>query len=146
MQKIHLEKQDVLELGNLNAKRDWGFAKEYVEGMYKMLQATHADTYVLATNQTQTVRDFVTLSFKTIDVDIDWKGSEENEIGIDSKTGKTLVKVNPQFYRPAEVDLLIGDASKAEKYLGWKAQTTLEELAEMMVKSDIKRNANGGSF
>ena len=144
--KIHLEKQDVLELGNLNAKRDWGFAKEYVEGMYKMLQATHADTYVLATNQTQTVRDFVTLSFKTIDVDIDWKGSEENEIGIDSKTGKTLVKVNPQFYRPAEVDLLIGDASKAEKYLGWKAQTTLEELAEMMVKSDIKRNANGGSF
>lgn len=144
---IYLEKQDILELGNLNAKRDWGYAKEYVDGMYKMLQAPEADTYVLATNQTQTVRDFVTLSFKTVDVDIDWKGNEENEIGIDSKTGKTLVKVNPQFYRPAEVDLLIGDASKAEKHLGWKAQTTLEELAEMMVKSDIKRNTtNGRSF
>ncbi|WP_271783968.1 GDP-mannose 4,6-dehydratase [Aquimarina algiphila] len=144
--KIYLGKQDVLELGNLNAKRDWGYAKEYVEGMYKILQAPKADTYVLATNQTQTVRDFVTLSFKTVDVDIEWKGNNESEIGIDTKTGKTIIKVNPQFYRPAEVDLLIGDASKAEKNLGWKAKTTLSELADMMVKSDIKRNENGGSF
>lgn len=144
--KIHLNMQDVLELGNLNAKRDWGFAKEYVEGMYRILQAPVADTYVLATNQTQTVRDFVTLSFKTVNIDIEWKGNEENEIGINTKTGKTLIKVNPQFYRPAEVDLLIGDASKAEKNLGWKAKTTLAELADMMVKSDIKRNENGGSF
>ncbi|WP_074405864.1 MULTISPECIES: GDP-mannose 4,6-dehydratase [Aquimarina] len=144
--KIHLNKQDILELGNLNAKRDWGYAKEYVEGMYKILQAPEADTYVLATNQTQTVRDFVTLSFKTVNIDIEWKGSDENEIGINTKTGKTLIKVNPQFYRPAEVDLLIGDASKAEKNLNWKAKTTLGELADMMVKSDIKRNENGGSF
>ncbi|WP_024769803.1 GDP-mannose 4,6-dehydratase [Aquimarina macrocephali] len=144
--KIHLNKQDVLELGNLNAKRDWGYAKEYVEGMYKILQAPEADTYVLATNQTQTVRDFVTLSFKTVNIDIEWKGNNENEIGINTKTGKTLIKVNPQFYRPAEVDLLIGDASKAEKNLKWKAKTTLGELADMMVKSDIKRNENGGSF
>lgn len=144
--KIHLNKQDVLELGNLNAKRDWGYAKEYVEGMYRILQAPEADTYVLATNQTQTVRDFVTLSFKTVNIDIEWKGNNENEIGINTKTGKTLIKVNPQFYRPAEVDLLIGDASKAEKNLKWKAKTTLKELADMMVKSDIKRNKNGGSF
>lgn len=144
--KIHLNMQDVLELGNLNAKRDWGYAKEYVEGMYRILQAPEADTYVLATNQTQTVRDFVTLSFKTVNIDIEWKGANENEIGINTKNGKTLIKVNPQFYRPAEVDLLIGDASKAEKNLKWKAKTTLGELADMMVKSDIKRNENGESF
>lgn len=144
--KMHLKKQDLLELGNLNAKRDWGYAKEYVEGMYRILQAPVADTYVLATNQTQTVRDFVTLSFKTVNIDIEWKGNNEDEIGINTKTGKTLIKVNPQFYRPAEVDLLIGDASKAEKNLKWKAKTTLGELADMMVKSDIKRNENGGSF
>lgn len=144
--KIHLNKQDFIELGNLNAKRDWGFAKEYVEGMYKILQAPIADTYVLATNQTRTVRDFVTLSFKTVNIDVEWSGKNEEEIGVDASTGKTLIKVNPQFYRPAEVDLLIGDASKAEKDLGWKAETTLKELADMMVKSDIKRNTNGGSF
>ncbi|MGY3795221.1 GDP-mannose 4,6-dehydratase [uncultured Aquimarina sp.] len=144
--KIHLNMQDVLELGNLNAKRDWGYAKEYVDGMYRMLQAPEADTYVLATNQTQTVRDFVTLAFNTVDIDIEWTGKEENEKGIDIKTGKTLIRVNPQFYRPAEVDLLIGDASKAEKNLGWKPKTTLEELAKMMVESDIKRNKDGGSF
>ncbi|WP_299244530.1 GDP-mannose 4,6-dehydratase [uncultured Aquimarina sp.] len=144
--KIHLKKQDVLELGNLNAKRDWGYAKEYVEGMYMMLQAPVADTYVLATNQTNTVRDFVTLSFKTVGIDIGWMGKNEHEVGIDLKTQREIVKVNPKFYRPAEVDLLIGDASKAKKDLGWKAKTTLEELAKMMVKSDIKRNTNGGSF
>ncbi|WP_298542608.1 GDP-mannose 4,6-dehydratase [uncultured Aquimarina sp.] len=144
--KIHLKKQDVLELGNLNAKRDWGYAKEYVEGMYMMLQAPVADTYVLATNQTNTVRDFVTLSFKTVGVDIGWMGKNEHEVGIDLKTQREIVKVNPKFYRPAEVDLLIGDASKAKKDLGWESKTTLEELAKMMVKSDIKRNTNGGSF
>ncbi|AXT51962.1 GDP-mannose 4,6-dehydratase [Aquimarina sp. BL5] len=144
--KIHLKKQDVLELGNLNAKRDWGYAKEYVEGMYMMLQAPVADTYVLATNQTNTVRDFVTLSFKTVGIDIEWVGKNEHEVGVDLKTQSEIVKVNPKFYRPAEVDLLIGDASKAKKNLGWESKTTLEELAKMMVKSDIKRNTNGGSF
>ncbi|WP_299213018.1 GDP-mannose 4,6-dehydratase [uncultured Aquimarina sp.] len=144
--KIHLKKQDVLELGNLNAKRDWGYAKEYVEGMYMMLQAPVADTYVLATNQTNTVRDFVTLSFKTVGIDIEWVGKNEHEVGVDLKTQSEIVKVNPKFYRPAEVDLLIGDASKAKKDLGWMPKTTIEGLAEMMVKSDIKRNTNGGSF
>ena len=144
--KIHLGKQDVLELGNMNAKRDWGFAKEYVDGMYKMLQIDEPGVFVLATNKTQTVRDFVSLAFKAVDIDLEWKGQEENEIGIDNKSGKTLVKVNPKFYRPAEVDLLIGDAAKANEKLNWKPQTTLQELCHMMVEKDIERNENGGTF
>ncbi|CAI8322159.1 MAG: GDP-mannose 4,6-dehydratase [Polaribacter sejongensis] len=144
--KIHLGKQDLLELGNIDAKRDWGFAKEYVDGMYRMLQADKPDTFVLATNQTQTVRDFVSLAFKAIDTDITWEGKNENEKGIDAKTGKVLIKINPKFYRPAEVDLLIGDASKANEILGWKPKTTLEELCEMMIKKDIERNINGSTF
>jgi GDPmannose 4,6-dehydratase len=144
--KIHLGKQDVLELGNIDAKRDWGFAKEYVDGMYRMLQADKPDTFVLATNQTQTVRDFVSLAFKAIDTDITWEGKNENEKGIDAKTGKVLIKINPKFYRPAEVDLLIGDASKANEILGWKPKTTLEELCDMMIKKDIERNINGSTF
>ena len=144
--KIHLGKQDLLELGNIDAKRDWGFAKEYVDGMYRMLQADKPDTFVLATNQTQTVRDFVSLAFKAIDTDITWEGKNEDEKGIDAKTGKVLIKINPKFYRPAEVDLLIGDASKANEILGWKPKTTLEELCEMMIKKDIERNINGSTF
>lgn len=144
--KIHLGKQDVLELGNMDAKRDWGFAKEYVDGMYRMLQIDEPETFVLATNKTQTVRDFVLLAFKAINVDISWRGKNENEMGIDDKTGKTLIKINPKFYRPAEVDLLIGDASKANEKLNWTPQTTLKELCDMMVKKDIERNQNGGTF
>ena len=144
--KIHLGKQDLLELGNIDAKRDWGFAKEYVDGMYRMLQADKPDTFVLATNQTQTVRDFVSLAFKAIDTDITWEGKNENEKGIDAKTGKVLIKINPKFYRPAEVDLLIGDASKANEILGWKPKTSLEELCDMMIKKDIERNINGSTF
>ncbi|SHI70036.1 GDP-mannose 4,6-dehydratase [Algibacter luteus] len=144
--KIHLGKQSLLELGNMDAKRDWGFAKEYVVGMYQMLQIDEPGTFVLATNQTQTVRDFVSLAFQAIDIDISWKGKEENEIGFDDKTGKELIKVNPKFYRPAEVDLLIGDASKANEKLNWKPKTTLKELCDMMVKKDIERNQNGGTF
>lgn len=144
--KIHLGKQSVLELGNMDAKRDWGFAKEYVVGMYQMLQIDEPGTYVLATNKTQTVRDFVSLAFRAIDVDILWKGKEENEVGFDDKTGRELIKVNPKFYRPAEVDLLIGDASKANEKLNWKPKTTLKELCDMMVKKDIERNQNGGTF
>lgn len=144
--KIHLGKQDVLELGNIDAKRDWGFAKEYVDGMYRMLQADKPDTFVLATNQTQTVRDFVSLAFKAINTAITWEGKNENEKGIDAKTGKILIKINPKFYRPAEVDLLIGDASKANEILGWKPKTTLEELCDMMIKKDIERNINGSTF
>jgi GDPmannose 4,6-dehydratase len=144
--KIHLGKQDVLELGNMDAKRDWGFAKEYVDGMYRMLQIDEPDTFVLATNKTQTVRDFVSMAFRAVDIDINWKGKEESELGFDVKSGKTLIKVNPKFYRPAEVDLLIGDASKANEKLNWKPKTTLQELCEMMVRKDIERNENGGTF
>lgn len=144
--KIKLGKLDVLELGNIDAKRDWGFAKDYVEGMYLMLQADEPDTYVLATNRTETVRDFVTMSFKAAGISIKWEGSAEDEVGKCIETGKVLVKINPKYYRPAEVELLIGDASKAEKELGWKPKTTLEELCQMMVTEDLRRNDAGFSF
>lgn len=144
--KIHLKKQKQIELGNLDAKRDWGYAKEYVDGMYRMLQTDKPGTFVLATNKTQTVRDFVTLAFKTIETNIVWQGDKENEKGIDEKTGDVLIKINPSFYRPAEVDLLIGDATKAERELGWKAKTSLNELSEMMVLRDIERNKHGETF
>ena len=144
--KIKLGKQECLELGNMNAKRDWGFAKEYVEGMWRMLQAEKPDTYLLATNRTQTVRDFVTMAFKAIDVELEFQGKGEDEIAIDKATGKTVVKVNPKFYRPAEVDLLIGDPEKAKRVLGWEPDTTLEELCAMMVKEDLRSNESGFSF
>ena len=144
--KIKLGKQECLELGNMDAKRDWGFAKDYVEGMYLMLQASKPDTYVLATNRTETVRDFVTMSFKAAGIKIEFSGKEENEIAIDKATGKTLVKVNPKFYRPAEVDLLIGNPKKAKDDLGWEPKCTLEELCAMMVKEDLRRNEIGFSF
>lgn len=144
--KIHLGKQEKLELGNMDAKRDWGFAKEYVEGMWRMLQHDVADTYVLATNKTWSVRHFVELAFKAVGTEVEWRGQEENEIGIDKKTGKVLVQVNPKFYRPAEVELLIGSAEKARKELGWEPKTTLDELCAMMVEADLRRNTSGFSF
>ena len=144
--RISLEQQDVLELGNMDAKRDWGFAKDYIEGMYLMLQADKPDTYVLATNRTETVRDFVTMSFKAVGIDLDWKGQAENETATNKVTGKVVVKVNPKFYRPAEVALLIGDPKKAKKELGWEPKTTLEELCNMMVEADVRRNKAGTSF
>ncbi len=144
--KIKLGKQDVLELGNMDAKRDWGFAKDYVEGMWRMLQADRPDTYVLATNRTETVRDFVTMAFKAANIELEWSGLEENEIATDTVTGKVVVRVNPKFYRPAEVDLLIGNPQKAKDELGWEPTTTLEELCAMMVEADLCRNGNGFSF
>jgi GDPmannose 4,6-dehydratase len=144
--KIKLGQLDVLELGNLDAKRDWGFAKEYVEGMWRMLQADEPDTFVLATNRTETVRDFVTMAFKASGVTIDYKGTAENEIGIDASTGKTVVRINPKFYRPAEVELLIGNPEKAKRVLGWEPKTTLEQLCLMMVDADMRRNEAGSSF
>ncbi|BDC39216.1 GDP-mannose 4,6-dehydratase [Paraburkholderia terrae] len=144
--KIKLGKLDVLELGNLDAKRDWGFAKEYVEGMWRMLQADKPDTYVLATNRTETVRDFVTMAFKAAGIGIEWSGADEKETGTDKATGKVLVRINSKYYRPAEVDLLIGNPEKALRELGWKPTTTLEQLCEMMVKEDVRRNEAGHSF
>ncbi|RQP26331.1 GDP-mannose 4,6-dehydratase [Piscinibacter terrae] len=144
--KILLGKLDVLELGNLDARRDWGFAREYVDGMWRMLKADVADTYVLATNRTVPVREFVAMAAKGAGFDLVFEGSGENEVGIDRKSGKTIVRVNPKFYRPAEVDLLIGDASKAKRDLGWEATTTLEQLCQMMVEADIRRNQSGFSF
>jgi len=144
--KIKLGKLKCIELGNMDAKRDWGFAKDYVEGMYLMLQAKTPDSFVLATNRTQSVRDFVTMSFKAVDIDIEFKGEGEEEIAIDKATGDIVVKVNPKFYRPAEVELLIGNPQKAKEKLGWEAKTTLEELCAMMVKEDLRRNKLGFSF
>ena len=144
--KISLGKLETLELGNMDAKRDWGFAKEYVEGMWRMLQAKEPDTFVLATNRTETVRDFVTMAFKAIDVELEFVGAGEEEKAIDIKSGKTVVKVNPKFYRPAEVDLLIGNPQKAKDILGWEPKTTLEELCAMMVQADLQRNKTGFSF
>ena len=144
--KIKLGKLDVLELGNMDAKRDWGFAKDYVEGMYLMLQADKPDTYVLATNRTETVRDFVTMAFKAADITLRFEGDAENEVAIDVETNRVVVKVNPKFYRPAEVDLLIGNPQKAKDDLGWEPSTTLEELCQMMVEADLRRNKAGFSF
>ena len=144
--KIKLGKLVVLELGNIDAKRDWGYAKDYVEGMWRMLQADEPDTFVLGTNRTETVRDFVTMAFKATGVDIDWKGRDEHEQGFDASTGKVVVKINPKFYRPAEVELLIGNPAKAKATLGWEPKTTLEELCRMMVVADLARNERGFSF
>lgn len=131
-------KQDVLKLGNLNAKRDWGYAKDYVEGMWRMLQQEEADDFVLATGRTETIRDFCEMAFKAAGIDIQFQGEGIDEVGIDAKTGATLVKVDPKYFRPAEVDLLIGDATKAKEKLGWEATMKLEELCKIMVEEDLK--------
>lgn len=144
--RIRLGQQDLLELGNLDAKRDWGFAREYVEGMWRMLQADRPDTFVLATGRTETVRDFVTMAFKAVDIELEWQGHGEQECGMDAASGKTIVRVNPQFYRPAEVEMLIGNAAKAKQELGWEPQTSLEELCRMMVEADLERVERGVSF
>ncbi len=146
MAKIKLGQLDVLELGNLDAKRDWGFAQEYVDGMWRMLQTETPDTYVLATNRTETVRDFVSMAAKAAGFELEFHGTADQETAVDRKTGKTLVRVNPKFYRPAEVELLIGDPAKAARELGWRPQTTLEQLCAMMVEADIRRNERGQSF
>jgi GDPmannose 4,6-dehydratase len=144
--KIVQGKLDCVELGNLDAKRDWGFAKEYVEGMWRMLQVDTPDTFVLATNRTETVRDFVTMAFKGAGVEVAFKGNAEGETAVDTATGKTVMRVNPKFYRPAEVELLIGNPAKAKEKLGWEPKTSLEDLCAMMVQADLRRNTQGFSF
>jgi GDPmannose 4,6-dehydratase len=144
--KIVLGKLDVLELGNLDARRDWGYAKDYVEGMWRILQAERPDTFVLATNRSESVRDFVGMAFKAAGIRLRWSGAGAAETGHCGATGKLRVRVNPAFYRPAEVELLIGDASKARRVLGWEPGTTLEPLCKMMVEADLRRNETGVSF
>ena len=144
--KIKLGKLDCMDLGNIDAKRDWGFAKEYVEGMYLMLQADEPDTFVLATNRTETVRDFVHMAFKGAGIAVEFKGAAEAETAVDMATGKTVMRINPKFYRPAEVELLIGNPEKAKNKLGWAPATSLEQLCQMMVEADIRRNQAGFSF
>lgn len=135
--KYHHGDKTPLQIGNMNSQRDWGYAKEYVEGMYKMMQADAPQTYVLATGVTTTIRTFIEMAFKVIDIEIAWEGEGKDEKGYNKKTKELLVEVNPEFFRPAEVDLLVGDASKAKKELGWEAQTDIEQLTEIMVKYDM---------
>ena len=130
--------QDHLELGNMDAKRDWGHSKDYVRAMWLMLQQNTPDDYVIATNETRTVREFVETAFKHVDIEIEWSGEGVNEIGKDKATGKTLVKVNPDFFRPAEVELLIGNPAKADNTLGWVREIPFSELVERMVKNDLE--------
>ena len=135
--RIKLGMQDCLYLGNLDAQRDWGHAKDYVEGMWRMLQQDAPDDYVLATGVTTTIRDFATMAFREVDISVAWRGEGANEEGYCPDTGNVLVKIDPRYFRPAEVDLLIGDASKAQNVLGWKASTTLAEMCREMVQSDL---------
>ena len=130
--------QENISLGNLNSKRDWGFAPEFCEGMWRMLQQDEPDDFVLATGETHSIREFCELAFKEIGMNIEWKGKDENEVGKDSKTEKTLIEVDKNYFRPTEVDLLIGDPTKAEKILGWKPKVTFEELVKIMVKADCE--------
>ena len=131
--------QDTLLLGNLNAKRDWGYAPEYCEGMWRILQQDKPEDFVLATGKQHSVREFVELSFKELDIHIDWQGEEENEVGMDGATGKTIVGINPKYYRPTEVDTLLGDATKAKEQLGWEATTPFTELVKKMTISDWEK-------
>ena len=135
--RMKLGLQDKLYLGNLDAKRDWGHAKDYVEGMWRMLQQDTPDDYVLATGRTVPIRDFVNMAFTEVGRTLEWKGSGVDEVGICVRTGQTLVQVDPRYFRPAEVDLLVGDASKAKRVLGWEPKHTLEELCAEMVASDL---------
>jgi GDPmannose 4,6-dehydratase len=143
---IVLAKLDCLELGNIDAERDWGYAKDYVVGMHAMLQVDTPGTYVLATNQKCSVRDFVTMSFAAAGIAIEWSGHGIDEVGRDAATGLVRVRINPKFYRPAEVELLIGDPSLALVDLGWRASTTLQELCQLMVEADMRRCRDGISW
>jgi len=131
--------QDKLLLGNLDAKRDWGYAPEYVEGMWRMLQQDKPDDYVMATGENHTIREFADLTFKELDIELEWRGENENEKGIEKKTGKTTVAIDPFYYRPTEVDELIGNAMKAKEKLGWEPRVKFEELVQIMIKADWEK-------
>ena len=142
--RIYQGRQEVLRLGNMNAKRDWGHAKDFVYAQWLMLQQDKPQDYVIATGETHTVREYVELSFKEVDINIKWHGEGVNETGIDSKTGDILVEVDEKYFRPTEVELLLGDPSKAEKELGWERQVTFQELVSGMVKYDLENDDFGG--
>jgi GDPmannose 4,6-dehydratase len=132
------ERAGILYLGNLDSKRDWGFAKDYVEAMWLMLQQEKGDDYVISTGEMHSVREFVELAFKEIGVEIEWRGEASNEYGVDKATGQTIVAIDPKYYRPSEVDLLVGNASKAEKVLNWKPRTSFQQLLKIMVEADCQ--------
>ncbi|MBD3341568.1 MAG: GDP-mannose 4,6-dehydratase [Candidatus Lokiarchaeota archaeon] len=136
--RIRMNRQEKLYLGNLNAKRDWGYAPDYVEGMWMMLQQEHPEDFILATGETHSVREFTELAFQEIGIDLVWKGENENEVGINSQNGKILVEVDKNYYRPTEVDLLIGNPAKAKEKLGWKNKTKFKELVKIMVHADLE--------
>jgi GDPmannose 4,6-dehydratase len=144
--KIREGQQDKLFLGNLDAERDWGFAGDYVEGMWLMLQQEKPDDYVLATGEKHTVREFCQLAFSRVGMDIEFRGSEENEVGVDSATGREVIAVDARYYRPTEVELLLGDSSKAQRVLGWKPRVSFNELVEMMVDADLNAVQSGVPF
>ena len=131
--------QDKVTVGNMDSRRDWGYAREYVEGMWLMLQQPKADDYILATGKTHTVREFIETAFSAAGLELKWKGKGLNEKGVDAKTGRTLVEVSKEFYRPAEVELLVGDAGKAKKKLGWAPKTKFKDLVTLMVDAEFKR-------
>jgi GDPmannose 4,6-dehydratase len=143
---IYLGKQDRLEIGNLDARRDWGFAKEYTDGMTSIMNFNEAGTFVLGTGRNASVRDFVEMSFAAIGIELAWRGSGVDEEGFCKRTGKVFIKVNPVHFRPAEVDALVADPSRARQLLGWEARTSLDELCRIMVEADIRRNEIGFSF
>jgi len=138
LSRIKLGKEQKLYLGNLDAKRDWGYAKDYVEGMWLMLQQSTGDDYVLAMNETHTVREFCELAAKELDIALIWEGTGAEEKGIDQKTGQTIIEIDPKYFRPAEVDLLIGDATKAQQQLGWQPKTSFHQLVQIMVQADLE--------
>jgi GDPmannose 4,6-dehydratase len=143
---IKLKKQDKLVLGNLDAKRDWGYAPEYVESMWRMLQQETPDDYVVATGETHSVREFCNFAFQELDIDIAWEGEGVYEKGVEKKSGRVLVEVSPKYFRPTEVDILVGDSHKAKSKLGWQAKTKFSELVKIMTKADydtVKKETNG---
>ena len=145
LSRIKLGQQEVLELGNLDAKRDWGYAKEYVEAMWRMLQQDTAEDFVIATGETHTVREFVEAVCAELEIDLAWNGAGVDEVGIDTATGKTIISINPRYFRPTEVDLLLGDPTKAKEVLGWEARTKFTDLVTLMTKADYALLASGGT-
>ena len=137
--KIKLGIEEVLYIGNLEAKRDWGYAPEYVEGMWMMLQQDKPDDYILATGEMHSVREFIEAAFKEVEIEVIWKNSGIDECGVDKKTNKEIIKIDPYYYRPLEVDYLLGDPSKSKKVLGWEAKTKFKDLVSIMVKSDLEK-------